>query len=129
MKITKQGRFLPHPCPEKRQNVSGVQELDGEDLDFDSRQAYLKAQQKAALDDQIREKNMRKQMEDQEDYQYAAQTNQITRMRYVYNYSEFFSMQYSYLTYSYIIEECWMTILRQKNNIWKKLLKSIIRFR
>jgi len=81
MKITKQGRFLPHPCPEKRQNVSGVQELDGEDLDFDSRQAYLKAQQKAALDDQIREKNMRKQMEDQEDYQYAAQTNQITRMR------------------------------------------------
>jgi len=84
MKITKQAPFKPHPSADKRAGVSGVIEMEGEDKEFESRTKFLKQQQKAHLDEQIYEKEMRKQLEDNENRAYASQTNQITRMRFDY---------------------------------------------
>jgi autotransporter translocation and assembly factor TamB len=81
MKITRQGQHKPHPTSEKRFGMSGVNELDGEDLDYESRTAFMKAQQKAWLDEQMHEKKMRQQAENHEEDAYASQTGQITRMR------------------------------------------------
>lgn len=79
MKRTKNDWYVNHP--EDRTDHSGCTFFDGEDLHFQERKREYAATQKKWLDQQILEKEQKKQAEADEEAAYAMQTAQITRMR------------------------------------------------
>lgn len=81
MKITRQGQFKPHPPAEHLAGISGVRELQGEDLEYDSRTKFQAQMHKQAFDEQVYQKNLQKQQNDLEESYYANQTYETTRMR------------------------------------------------
>jgi hypothetical protein len=54
-----------------------------ENLEFDARLQFNKNQQKKWLEDQMRENEMKRQREKEEERMYALQTQEMNRMRFV----------------------------------------------
>lgn len=66
---------------EEIKGLSGVIELKGEDLSYEARQRFLQQQQRAWLDQQIKEKKERAQCEKENDRMYDFQTLEIDKIR------------------------------------------------
>ncbi|EGR33778.1 hypothetical protein IMG5_038240 [Ichthyophthirius multifiliis] len=81
MKRTKEAYFRDHLQPQQMQGCSGVKELEGEDLAYDSRNKYNKNQQKQWFEQQVIEKKQNDEAIRQEEQDYAEQTFELTRMR------------------------------------------------
>ena len=62
-------------------NQSGVQNFQGEDLNYESRKNYLKNQQKKWLDQQLKEKIERERMEKENELIYEIQSLEINNLR------------------------------------------------
>merc|ERR1712083_466043 len=63
------------------EHVSGCRQFEGEDLLYNDRMKRNAQNQKDWADQQMREKRQAKAQEDEDERQYAAQTDAITRMR------------------------------------------------
>lgn len=79
MKRTKENWLHGHP--EDRNGISGLRQFDGEDLQYQERMLALKGTQRDWIEEQKREKELRRQDEQDEEQQYAKQTEHINRMR------------------------------------------------
>eukprot|EP01017_Pseudomicrothorax_dubius_P042784 TRINITY_DN702_c0_g1_i4.p1 TRINITY_DN702_c0_g1~~TRINITY_DN702_c0_g1_i4.p1 ORF type:complete len:148 (-),score=50.55 TRINITY_DN702_c0_g1_i4:113-556(-) len=81
MKRTKETFYKEHPQAPEREGISGCKDFDGEDLEYDARNKYLKQQQKEWLKQQMLEKESKKHAEKEEENAYATQTLELNRMR------------------------------------------------
>ena len=73
--------FYDKQIPDEIKGISGVIELKGEDLSYDSRKKFLQQQQKEWLEQQIREKRAQAQREKENELIYELQTLEIDKIR------------------------------------------------
>eukprot|EP00825_Cyclidium_porcatum_P035216 TRINITY_DN3694_c0_g1_i1.p1 TRINITY_DN3694_c0_g1~~TRINITY_DN3694_c0_g1_i1.p1 ORF type:complete len:146 (-),score=40.23 TRINITY_DN3694_c0_g1_i1:238-675(-) len=81
MKRTKEAYYRQHPEWKLMEGCSGIKELEGEDLSYDSRQKYNKDLQRKWIEEKIEENKMKQSQEKLEESNYAQQAQELNRMR------------------------------------------------